>query len=74
MLLTGVPGLPQSIEIDWMPDKNFGQGFIGAPAAVRGWGAGGVEWRGGKLSNRLSWSLLQSGGLGLGNKLVPYMG
>ena len=44
MLLTGVPGLPQSIEIDWMPDKNFRQGLIGAPAAVRGrgaWGSGG---------------------------------
>ena len=35
VLLTGVLGLPQSIEIFKRPDKKFRQGFIGAPAAVR---------------------------------------
>ena len=70
MLPTRVLGLPQSIEIDWMPDKNFRQGFIGAPAAI----GGRVGRRGGKLSNMLPCSLLRGGGLGQGNKLVPYMG
>ena len=27
-------GLPQSIEIDWRPDKKFRQGFTGAPATA----------------------------------------
>lgn len=35
---------------------------------------GGVEGRGGKSSNKLPWSLLQGGELGLGKKLVPSMG
>ena len=36
LLPTRVLGLPQSIEIDQRPDKKFGEGCIGAPAAARG--------------------------------------
>ena len=36
MLLTKVPGLPQSIEIDQRLDKKFRTGFIGDPVAARG--------------------------------------
>ena len=38
MTLTKVLGLPQSIEIDYRPDKKFRQGFIGVPAAAEGSG------------------------------------
>ena len=33
MLLNRVLGLPQSLEIDYRPDKKFRQGFIVAPDA-----------------------------------------
>ena len=36
MLPNRVLGLPQSIEIDYRPDKKFREGFIVAPDASRG--------------------------------------